>query len=184
MCYINIVWMAFVPFRIQITGEKPKGRSWHTLTPVGEEHLFLFGGLSAESVPLSDGWIYVLSTGEWKQLTHLSKDQPRLWHTACLGNDSEVMVFGGSKDDLLSLDTGHCNDLLIFQIQPYSLLRLCLDAIGKNASVLENQISCLPVKLLEQARKKITYWKATTFRHNRRNHLCKVTNKTWWFGMC
>ncbi|CAI9591234.1 unnamed protein product [Staurois parvus] len=39
---------------IQITGVKPRGRSWHTLTPIGEEHLFLFGGLSAESVPLSE----------------------------------------------------------------------------------------------------------------------------------
>ncbi|XP_077319662.1 kelch domain-containing protein 1 isoform X3 [Lithobates pipiens] len=62
---------------IQITGVKPRGRSWHTLTPIGEEHLFLFGGLSAESVPLSDGWIYSISTNEWKQLTHLDKDQPR-----------------------------------------------------------------------------------------------------------
>lgn len=29
----------------------------------------------------------------------------RLWHTACLGKENEIMVFGGSKDDLLSLDT-------------------------------------------------------------------------------
>ncbi|XP_077319660.1 kelch domain-containing protein 1 isoform X1 [Lithobates pipiens] len=163
---------------IQITGVKPRGRSWHTLTPIGEEHLFLFGGLSAESVPLSDGWIYSISTNEWKQLTHLDKDQPRLWHTACLGKDGEVMVFGGSKDDLLSLDTGHCNDLLIFQIQPYSLLSLCLDAIGKNASILENQMYCLPMKLLEQARKRITYWAAATFRQSSRKRLYKVNNET------
>lgn len=29
----------------------------------------------------------------------------RLWHTACVGNENEVMVFGGSKDDLHFLDT-------------------------------------------------------------------------------
>lgn len=29
----------------------------------------------------------------------------RLWHTACLGQEGEVMVFGGSKDDLLFMDT-------------------------------------------------------------------------------
>ncbi|MEE6492355.1 hypothetical protein FKM82_016557 [Ascaphus truei] len=136
---------------IQVNGENPKGRSWHSLTSVGDDQLFLFGGLSAESVPLSDGWIYSITSNEWKQFKHLPKDRPRLWHTACLGKESEVMVFGGSKDDLLSLDTGHCNDLLIFQIQPYSLCRLCLDSIGKNASVLGNQVPSLPRKLLQQA---------------------------------
>ncbi|XP_075048745.1 kelch domain-containing protein 1 isoform X2 [Mixophyes fleayi] len=161
---------------INITGEKPKGRSWHTLTPVGLNQLFLFGGLSGESVPLSDGWIYSLTSNEWKQFKHLPNDQPRLWHTACLGKDSEVMVFGGSKDDLLSLDTGHCNDLLIFQIQPYSLLRLCLDSIGKNASVLGNQVSCLPRKLLQQAKKKITFWTATRFRQRRKNNTSYEVN--------
>ncbi|XP_063803616.1 kelch domain-containing protein 1 isoform X2 [Pseudophryne corroboree] len=154
---------------MQVNGEKPKGRSWHTLTPIAADQLFLFGGLSSESAPLSDGWIYSLATNEWKQLKHLPKDQPRLWHTACPGKDNEVMVFGGSKDDLLSLDTGHCNDLLIFQVQPYSLLRLCLDSIGKNTSVLGNQISCLPRRLLQQAKKRITFWTATRFRQSRRN---------------
>ncbi|XP_053553632.1 kelch domain-containing protein 1 isoform X3 [Bombina bombina] len=155
---------------ITVNGGKPQGRSWHTLTPVSDDQLFLFGGLSADSVPLSDEWIYSVKTNEWKQFKHLAKDRPRLWHTACLGKESEVLVFGGSKDDLLSLDTGHCNDLLIFQIQPYSLLRLCLDSIGKNASVLENQISLLPKKLLQQAMKRITFWAATKYRQNKKHH--------------
>ncbi|XP_075700134.1 kelch domain-containing protein 1 isoform X2 [Rhinoderma darwinii] len=196
---------------IQITGEKPHGRSWHTLTPVGDDQLFLFGGLSAESVPLSDGWIYNLKTNVWTQFKHLSKDQPRfltlqscpfawprhgrsivvtgdflsltknsnskrLWHTACPGKDNEVMVFGGSKDDLLSIDTGHCNDLLIFQTQPYPLLRLCLDSIGKNALQLRNQLSCLPLKLLQQAKKRITFWTAARFRQSRRESCYEVNN--------
>ncbi|KAE8586516.1 hypothetical protein XENTR_v10021688 [Xenopus tropicalis] len=155
---------------IRINGKIPSGRSWHTLTPVGDDQLFLFGGLSEESEPLSDGWIYSIKTNEWEQLQHLPKNRPRLWHTACPGKENEVMVFGGSKDDLLSLDTGHCNDLLIFQIQPYSLLRLCLDAVGKYSSVLERQVSCLPTKLLQQALKKITFWAATKYRKQKRNH--------------
>nr|XP_033808864.1 kelch domain-containing protein 1 isoform X4 [Geotrypetes seraphini] len=154
--------------RININGEKPKGRSWHTLTAIGDDQLFLFGGLSAESVPLSDGWIHNITTNEWKQLPHFPKDRPRLWHTACLGKESEVMVFGGSKDDLLSLDTGHCNDLLIFQTQPYSLLKLCLDTIGKNATLLGSQISWLPRKLMQQVLKKITFWTAVKHRHEKR----------------
>ncbi|KAL8168629.1 UNVERIFIED_CONTAM: kelch domain-containing protein 1 [Gekko kuhli] len=78
------------------------------------------------------------------------------------------MVFGGSKDDLHILDTGHCSDLLIFQTQPYSLLRLCLDCIAKNAVLLENQISWLPSQLLEQAMDKITYWAAVSHRQEKK----------------
>uniref|UniRef100_A0A2K6EVR8 Kelch domain containing 1 n=1 Tax=Propithecus coquereli TaxID=379532 RepID=A0A2K6EVR8_PROCO len=101
--------------RIPINGESPKHRSWHTLTPIADDKLFLFGGLSADNIPLSDGWIH-------NYFTLFIIFNYRLWHTACLGKENEIMVFGGSKDDLLSLDTGHCNDLLIFQTQPYSLL--------------------------------------------------------------
>lgn len=82
----------------------------------------------------------------------------RLWHTACLGKEYEVMVFGGSKDDLLSFDSGHCNDVLIFQTQPYSLFRLCLDCIAKNATVLQGQLPWLPRQLLSQVEKKVTFW--------------------------
>ncbi|KAJ7420307.1 hypothetical protein WISP_49112 [Willisornis vidua] len=63
---------------------------------------------------------------------------------------------------------GHCSDLLIFQTQPYSLLRLCLDCIGKNAALLENQIPHLPSKLLQEVLKKITFWAAVTHRQERK----------------
>uniref|UniRef100_A0A452IRC0 Uncharacterized protein n=1 Tax=Gopherus agassizii TaxID=38772 RepID=A0A452IRC0_9SAUR len=154
--------------RIHISGEKPKDRSWHTLTPIADDKLFLFGGLSSDNVPLSDGWIHSVTTNGWKQLTHLPKSRPRLWHTACLGTEGEVMIFGGSKDDLHFLDTGHCSDLLIFQTQPYSLLRLCLDCIGKNASLLKNQMSWLPSKILPQVLKKITFWAAANHRQEKK----------------
>ncbi|XP_074986126.1 kelch domain-containing protein 1 isoform X2 [Caretta caretta] len=159
--------------RIHISGEKPKDRSWHTLTPIADDKLFLFGGLSSDNVPLSDGWIHNVTTNGWKQLTHLPKSRPRLWHTACLGTEGEVMIFGGSKDDLHFLDTGHCSDLLIFQTQPYSLLRLCLDCIGKNASLLKNQISWLPSKILPQVLKKITFWAASNHRQEKKAEIEK-----------
>ncbi|XP_044621529.1 kelch domain-containing protein 1 isoform X3 [Equus asinus] len=168
--------------RIPVTGENPKHRSWHTLTPIADDKLFLFGGLSADNIPLSDGWIHNVITNCWKQLTHLPKTRPRLWHTACLGKENEIMVFGGSKDDLLSLDTGHCNDLLIFQTQPYSLLRSCLDCIGKNAIILESQISLLPPKLLQQVLKKITFWTAANHREEQRAQKEESENKYQWIS--
>ncbi|XP_053108096.1 kelch domain-containing protein 1 isoform X1 [Hemicordylus capensis] len=138
--------------KIRTNGEIPGDRSWHTLTPLAD----------------GDGWIYAVETSQWQQLAYLPKSRPRLWHTACLGKEGEVMVFGGSKDDLHFMDTGHCSDLLIFQTQPYSLLRLSLDCIGKNAGLLENQISWLPSKLLEQALVKTTFWAAVNYRQGRK----------------
>ncbi|XP_001098337.2 kelch domain-containing protein 1 isoform X2 [Macaca nemestrina] len=168
--------------RITINGESPKHRSWHTLTPIADDKLFLCGGLSADNIPLSDGWIHNVTTNCWKQLTHLPKTRPRLWHTACLGKENEIMVFGGSKDDLLALDTGHCNDLLIFQTQPYSLLRSCLDCIGKNSIMLESQISLLPPKLLQQVLKKITFWAAANHREEQRVQKEETEKKYQWIS--
>ncbi|XP_044292378.1 kelch domain-containing protein 1 isoform X3 [Varanus komodoensis] len=91
--------------QICTNGEKPRDRSWHTLTSLADGKLFLYGGLSSDNVPLSDGWMYGVATNEWKQLAYLPQSRPRLWHTACLGKEGEVMVFGGSKDDLHFLDT-------------------------------------------------------------------------------
>ncbi|XP_044292377.1 kelch domain-containing protein 1 isoform X2 [Varanus komodoensis] len=154
--------------QICTNGEKPRDRSWHTLTSLADGKLFLYGGLSSDNVPLSDGWMYGVATNEWKQLAYLPQSRPRLWHTACLGKEGEVMVFGGSKDDLHFLDTGHCSDLLIFQTQPYSLFRLSLDCIAKNTVLLESQISWLPSRLLEEAADKITFWAAVNYRQEKK----------------
>ncbi|KAF2976092.1 hypothetical protein EK904_005978 [Melospiza melodia maxima] len=76
--------------RINISGEKPRDRSWHTLTPIGEDRLFLFGGLSSDNVPLSDGWIHSIATNGWKQLTHLPKSRPRLC-LDCIGKNAALL---------------------------------------------------------------------------------------------
>ncbi|XP_023654060.1 kelch domain-containing protein 1-like isoform X1 [Paramormyrops kingsleyae] len=146
----------------------PQGRSWHTLTAFSPSSLFLFGGLNLFCEPLSDGWVFDLETAEWRQFQHPHQDKPRLWHTACLGLDSDVVIFGGSRDYRMLMDTiavlrfpslGHCSDVLIFQTQPYSLLRLCEDCIGKNAEILEKQLSILPLKLLEPIQKRISFFR-------------------------
>lgn len=47
-------FILFFPcYRISVNGESPKHRSWHTLTAIADDKLFLFGGLSADNVPLS-----------------------------------------------------------------------------------------------------------------------------------
>ncbi|XP_073683288.1 kelch domain-containing protein 1-like isoform X1 [Garra rufa] len=137
----------------------PTGRSWHTLTTVSDTSLFLFGGLSEDCRPMSDGWIFNLETRGWTRIEHQNKDKPRLWHTACQGRDSDVIVFGGSHDYILLVDKGHCNDALVFQTQPYPLLRLCEDFIASHASVFQHQILCLPPKLRNAVQKRMTFFR-------------------------
>ncbi|KAK7141805.1 hypothetical protein R3I94_011481, partial [Phoxinus phoxinus] len=125
----------------------PSGRSWHTLSPVSDSSLFLFGGLSEDCRPMSDGWMLSLETRGWTRKEHRHEDKPRLWHSACPGRDADVIVFGGSHDYILLVDKGHCNDALLFQTQPYPLIRLCQDFIAERSSVFRSQILSLPAPL-------------------------------------
>ncbi|NXU64880.1 KLDC2 protein, partial [Horornis vulcanius] len=55
----------------------PVGRSWHSLTPISSDHLFLFGGFTTDKQPLSDAWIYCISKNEWVQFEHNYSEKPR-----------------------------------------------------------------------------------------------------------
>ncbi|KAL6478114.1 hypothetical protein MHYP_G00139490 [Metynnis hypsauchen] len=146
-------WTEIVP-----TTTVPLGRSWHTLTAVSDTSLFLFGGLSVDSRPMSDGWMFDLKTKGWTEMKHSNMDKPRLWHTACLGRDSDVIVFGGSHDDIILVDSGHSNDTLVFQTQPYSFVRLCVDFIASNANMFQTQLACLPPRLRQAVEKRMTFF--------------------------
>ncbi|XP_073784014.1 kelch domain-containing protein 1-like isoform X4 [Danio rerio] len=130
---------------IVCSGASPTGRSWHTLTAVSHTALFLFGGLSVDCRPMSDVWIFNLETNHWMKMKHKHTHRPRLWHTASAGADADVVVFGGSGDNILLMDTGHCSDVLVFQTQPYPLSRLCQDCISLHISV--SQTLLLPLRL-------------------------------------
>jgi len=60
--------------------------------------------------------------------------------------------------------------------------RLCLDCIGKNAIILESQISLLPPKLLQQVLKKITFWTAANHREEQRAQKEETENKYQWIS--
>ncbi|XP_036428871.1 kelch domain-containing protein 1-like isoform X1 [Colossoma macropomum] len=149
----------------------PKGRSLHTLTPMSHNTLFLFGGLSTSGQVLNDSWEFDTATGEWKERQHPHKDKPRLWHSAVQGKDNDVVVFGGSSDYVVIMDSiaalrrpsqSHCRDVLVFQTQPYSLSRLCEDCIGKHASALQELASCLPLRVQETLHKRMSYFSTLT----------------------
>uniref|UniRef100_A0A8P4K5R9 Kelch domain-containing protein 1 n=1 Tax=Dicentrarchus labrax TaxID=13489 RepID=A0A8P4K5R9_DICLA len=150
-------WSEIIP-----VSTTPVGRSWHTLTAVSDSSLFLFGGLNVDCKPMSDGWLLDVDTKKWREVEHPFKNKPRLWHTACPGKDSDVIVFGGSCDYILLVDTGHCNDALVFQMQPYPLFRICEDYIAKNVKnyeVLRNQLPLLPSKLQTAVQRRMSFYR-------------------------
>ncbi|XP_073725919.1 kelch domain-containing protein 2 [Misgurnus anguillicaudatus] len=152
--YINLDTWTWSEMCVPQNG--PAGRSWHTMTPVSPDHLFVFGGFTTNRETLSDAWIYCINTNEWKPVNHEHTARPRLWHTACLGPDGEVFVFGGCANNLLShQQAAHSNELLVFNVQPKSLLRLCVDAAVRYRKQMEHLWDVLPKHLLLQLKQRI-----------------------------
>ncbi|CAB1334890.1 unnamed protein product [Coregonus sp. 'balchen'] len=134
----------------------PVGRSWHSLTPVSPDHLFLFGGFTTCRETLSDAWLYCVSKNEWQQYKHKHTQSPRLWHTACSGPDGEVFVFGGCANNLLSHQrAAHSKELLVFTVQPKSLVRFCMEAALQHRELLAGSWDCLPKYLLHSLKQRM-----------------------------
>ncbi|KAM9715714.1 kelch domain-containing protein 1-like [Menidia menidia] len=147
----------------------PLGRSMHTMTAISEHMLFVYGGLGTDGNTLNDAWQFNTIKREWSQVAHRHKDKPRVCHTACLGADGDVVVFGGSSNLCILVDSvavlrapsqNHCSDVLIFQTQPYSLFRLCENFIGGNPEVFRQQLDWLPSKLRNKINKRAAFFSA------------------------
>uniref|UniRef100_A0A8C4R7K4 Kelch domain containing 2 n=1 Tax=Eptatretus burgeri TaxID=7764 RepID=A0A8C4R7K4_EPTBU len=142
--------------KIVVHGVTPIGRSWHSLTAVSSSHLFLYGGFTTDREPLGDGWIFSIRERQWIRITHVPENMPRLWHSACLSEEGEVIIFGGCSNNILAGEfSGHSNDVIIFSIQPKSLIRLCLDAVAYNKELLGKQWDCLPQTLVSRIRRHV-----------------------------
>ncbi|XP_063749465.1 kelch domain-containing protein 1-like isoform X2 [Eleginops maclovinus] len=148
----------------------PLGRSMFTMTPTSDNTLFIYGGLGTDGNTLNDAWQFNMQKKEWKEITHQHKDKPRVCHTACLGRDNDVVVFGGSSNMCLLMDSvtvlrapsqNQCRDVFMFQTQPYSLFRLCEDLIAKNSEVFEEQLTWLPSKLRNKIDKRVAFFSST-----------------------
>ncbi|XP_061911165.1 kelch domain-containing protein 1-like [Entelurus aequoreus] len=145
----------------------PMGRSVHTMTPTSQHTLLVFGGLGVDGSTLNDAWQFDTLTREWREITHPHKDKPRVWHTACLGRDDDVVVFGGSSDQPVGMDSvtvlmsrpkHHCRDVFVFQTQPYSLFRLCVDFLGRNSERVGARLAWLPTKLRHKVEKRVAFF--------------------------
>lgn len=95
------------PLYRSVPQQGPVGRSWHSLTPVSPDHIFLFGGFTTYRETLSewrilpcpfslspwhdqmflflhpfviytgDAWLYCVSKNEWQQYKHNHTQSPR-----------------------------------------------------------------------------------------------------------
>lgn len=141
---------------MSVPQQGPVGRSWHSFIPVSNDHIFLFGGFTTNRETLSDAWLYCVSTNEWRPFKHNHEESPRLWHTACSNPDGEIFVFGGCANNLLSQQrAAHSNELLIFMVQPKTLLRSCTEVVVQHRQQLESMWECLPKHLLHHIKQRI-----------------------------
>lgn len=141
---------------MSVPQQGPVGRSWHSFTPVSLDHIFLFGGFTTDRETLSDAWIYCVSKNEWKTFRHSHTESPRLWHTACSGPDGEVFIFGGCANNLLAHQrAAHSNELLVFNVQPKSLVRFCMEAVLQHRERLASYWDCLPKHLLQSLKQRM-----------------------------
>ncbi|XP_037547154.1 kelch domain-containing protein 1 [Nematolebias whitei] len=147
----------------------PLGRSMHTMTSTSNGNLFVYGGLGVDGTTMNDAWQFNTHGREWMKVTHPHKDKPRVCHTACLGSDDDVVVFGGSSSLCIHIDTvvvlrcpssNHCRDVFLFQTRPYSLCRLCEDFIGGNSELLKQQLDWLPSKLRDKINGRVAFFSA------------------------
>lgn len=134
---------------LRTVGCLPCGRSWHSLTALSNQRLFLYGGFDPNNVPLSDGWILSIPTLSWCKLDYLPLNRPRLWHTANLSSEEEIVIFGGCHNNILdyTLNNKVSGEIVLIQLQPYSLLRLCLDEVYSKKSETQEFWEELPQSL-------------------------------------
>ncbi|XP_019962343.2 kelch domain-containing protein 1-like isoform X1 [Paralichthys olivaceus] len=145
----------------------PLGRSMHSMTAISDHALFVYGGLGTDGNTLNDAWQLNTVKREWTKMSHPHEDKPRVCHTASLGSDSDVVVFGGSSNLCILIDSvavlravskHHCRDVIVFQTQPYSLFRSCEDFIGKNPQLFAKQLNWLPSKLRSKVDKRVSFF--------------------------
>ncbi|TNN84813.1 Kelch domain-containing protein 1 [Liparis tanakae] len=83
----------------------PLGRSMFTMTPTSDHALFVYGGLGTDGKTLNDAWQFNTLKREWNKMANPHEDKPRVCHTACLGRDDDVVVFGGISNMCFLMDS-------------------------------------------------------------------------------
>ena len=78
----------------------------------------------------------------WIRCSHLELG-PRLYHAAVELDSSQVMIIGGSTDDILA----NADKVLYLRVAPPSLLKMCLEFITKHRDLFNKEVEELPLSL-------------------------------------
>ncbi|BFZ07916.1 hypothetical protein BsWGS_10955 [Bradybaena similaris] len=130
--------------RIQFQSDEPVGRSWHTMSWLSKTSLLLYGGYDNNRQPLDDAWQLNIDILSWTLLLRQT-GLPRLWHTACLSAQGDVLIFGGCTNDILDNEALMLTSdkVLVFRTQPFTLERLCLHTLVRHRDQTINQWNAL-----------------------------------------
>lgn len=131
---------------LYVHGPQPEGRSWHTASALSHNRMFVYGGFTTECQPLSDTWILDTNSLQWTQLTQFPANRSRLWHTACVTQDQDVLIYGGCENNILDYENTPeiKNDILEFQFEPYSLKKLSRECVYRFRVRLGSEWESLP----------------------------------------
>ena len=131
---------------VVVKRQAPLGRSWHSMTKIDDQNIFLYGGLSQDDDALSktrarlsfsfgisswsevwlfcakkgDAWILNVPTLSWTKLG--TRLEPRLWHTAPVASiHGQVYIYGGSSNDVYINQPKFPKHMLKISLSPESL---------------------------------------------------------------
>lgn len=76
---------------------QPPARAFHAMAHIGEDKALLFGGDVDDFVddPLSDTWVYDLSSNTWSQKNPATHPDGRAFHAMAYAGWDHVLLFGG-----------------------------------------------------------------------------------------
>ncbi|XP_076463390.1 kelch domain-containing protein 2-like [Babylonia areolata] len=117
--------------QIRTNGPEPEGRSWHTLSRLDDDRIFLYGGFSQNEDVFDDAWLYSVSGQRWTEVVSHT-GWCRGWHTAVVTNSRDVLIFGGFTMNILSPYIGYediSDQIVKFQFQPSRLKDLCMQVV-------------------------------------------------------
>jgi len=147
----TLSWSCVLP----ATDYPPVGRSWQVLVPFEtarrEGGLLMYGGFGQEEVTLSDCWLIDLHANplSWVRCKHW-EDGPRLWHAAAAADPGQILVIGGLTNNILApsyILKHHAEKVIHISTAPKSLLKISLEFVTKNRSLLSSQFHDLPANL-------------------------------------
>ena len=134
------------------TSEKalsPGGCAFCTLTAVTEDYLVMHGGLFNTTPPVSDTWIFDVTSASWRIYANRGKYkyEEKWFHSSALGiNSNNIIIIGGELLDWEHPQPHEPLQDINITLKPKSLQHLAMQTIYKNQNMLPWQM--LPKKLL------------------------------------